>query len=210
LLRKQGEFLEFFSVKEKNQRIYNFMQSFLEYTMNIDKAHIKKLRLISKLLKKDGLRVDEFEEESEPYIYLYSTVPDTSFSGVRIYMLGDLVGFRVAKQYDTEPYGTAYSFAIQNIYEELLDDQGKKKLDPEILGKKLVSVVGQQMRKFFKESHAAEEYEISAEIQSRDAQKNNKGTVVVQDRKWDLQSKGPINMTAGPNAYANTVFSRNY
>jgi hypothetical protein len=187
------------------------LKTFLEFTMDVDRSQIKKLRLISKLLKKDGLRVDEMFDNDKPYVFLYSSVPDTSFAGIRIYILGNLIGFRVAKQYDTEPYGESYNFALQDVYETMLDNNAtlKMKLDPEVVGKQLVNSIGQQIRKFFKESKAAEEYMISGEILNREAQKNSRGTVVVQNRKGEIESQGPINMTATPNAYSNTLFSRN-
>ena len=113
---------------------------------------LKELKLIEKLLKKQGMRVDNFLENSDgddPYLFCYNPVKQGSFEGIRIYKIADKISFRVQKESQTHPYGRAYPLPIEEMFEDFLEDEDTSE---EKAGKKVIEAVVKEVRRFFEKS----------------------------------------------------------
>lgn len=117
---------------------------------------LKELRLIEKMLKKHGLRVENHLEDidgEDPYIFCYNTSKDGSFDGIRIYKIADSIAFRVQKESRTHPYGRAYPLEIEQMFNDFLEDEDTSE---DKAGKKVIEAVVKEIRKFFEKSSEIE------------------------------------------------------
>lgn len=141
------------------------VQKFREFLDKKGRETHKQLTLLMKLLEKEGMKVTDFREEEEPYIFLWSDHKDLSFDGVRIYRIGDTLAYRVQREDDTHPYGKAYSLDIEEMWNDLMGEQMSQK---KATNKLVHGIVG-EFKKFFERSSKAEEGLRSSEFQqSRD------------------------------------------
>lgn len=120
----------------------------------IDKKHRdarNQLGILKEIFKRKGIKVADYrnsEDGNDPYIYVYSTSPDTSFNGVRIYKIGSKLAFRLQKEEKTYPYGTAYELDIQKLFVDLLSDNIKE----EKAGNLVIETIIKEMKRFFHNS----------------------------------------------------------
>lgn len=166
------------------------MKTFLEFHNVIDQETKEDLEMLLHVLRKDGLRVEDFLESGDmPYIFCYNPLEDTSFQGVRIYKHGTILAFKVAKFPDSQPYGAAYNIDLQGMYDALIEDKKEKK---EAL-KELCKKVCEEMRKFFRKSKIAEDKIVKSQIRDPDAL-DGAGQIVIRNTGTD---------------YSNNVYSNN-
>ena len=97
------------------------MKQFLEFIDRRQREAIRHLKLVEKMLKKNGMDVRSFLEEDEPYIFV-KTTEDVSFEGIRIYEIGNSLAYRVQKEPETHPYGTAYSLNLEDMFSDFMSD----------------------------------------------------------------------------------------
>ena len=82
------------------------MRNFLEFVERKQRESLKHLKLIANMLEND-FSISKFLENKDPYIFV--KVPkenkSLSFSGLRIYEIGDCMAFRIQQDSDTERNG---------------------------------------------------------------------------------------------------------
>ncbi len=117
---------------------------------------LKQLKLIEQLLASQGFNVDDFLKEGneeDPYIFVYNPNKNTSFDGVRIYKIGDVIAFRIQKESETHPYGEAYSLDIEKMFDDLMSEE---EMDQINAGKLIIKAVAKELKSFFAKSEEAE------------------------------------------------------
>lgn len=134
------------------------MRTFRDFLGGKKREAIRQLNMVEEVLKRGGFRVESFlnEQFDEPYIYCYNPNRDTTFKGVRVYRIGDKIAYRVQRESETHPFGTAYILDMDSIFNDLMSDGVTKKIE---LGHKLMEEIVQNIRAFFKESAEAEREE---------------------------------------------------
>ena len=128
------------------------MLKFQEFVDKKERETIKQLSIVKKLLESQGMKVKSYLKEEDPYIFLVNPFNNTFFEGIRIYKIGTSLAFRVQKEEKTEPFGTAYPLDIESMFNDLLTDHHK----PEEAGKKVITAVTSEVKRFFEKSHRAE------------------------------------------------------
>lgn len=114
---------------------------------------VKQLRLIGEMLGRHGMKVQNFlEGDDDPYIFVQNPEAGSSFGGLRIYRVGEMLAYRVQKEAQTYPYGRAYGLKIEDMYNDLISDDIKE----EEAGKRVIESVGKEIKKFFEISQKAE------------------------------------------------------
>jgi hypothetical protein len=136
------------------------MNNFKEFVDKKGREALRQLKILQKLLEQKKLRVQNFLEEDDPYIFVSSPSKNLSFDGIRIYKIGDDLAFRVQKEATTHPYGKAYLLDVEDMFNDLISD----KKDEEAAGKEVVEAVAEQIVDFFKKSEKAEKELRSSEI----------------------------------------------
>lgn len=134
------------------------MRTFRNF-LGVKKQEAKRqLHMVEEVLKQNVFKIESFlkEQFDDPYIYCYNPNKDTTFKGVRIYRIGDKIAYRVQRESETHPFGTAYILDMDMIFNDLMADGVTKKLD---LGKKLSEEIVNTLHAFFKESASAEKEE---------------------------------------------------
>ena len=165
------------------------MITFLEYIDKTDDSVNKKLTLLRKALEKKGYRVKDFiNNDEDPHIFIFCLPKVSTFEGVRFYLLGDILAFRPQKKVDTEPYGKAYSFSIQDMYDDMILDYGDSD-DEEKPIKKLLEKMADEMQRFFKKSKDAEEELIKIQLSDIDDKDSKADGIVVNTTGTDYASR---------------------
>lgn len=134
------------------------VRSFQDFLGNKKRESRRHLHMIMKVLERNGFKVDNHlgENFDEPYVYCQNPDKNTTFKGVRLYKIGDKLAYRVQRESETHPFGTAYLLDLDGIFNDLMSDGITKK---EQLGQKVMEEVANNLRAFFKESAAAEKQE---------------------------------------------------
>jgi len=120
---------------------------------------IRQLGLVKKVLENSGLKVDNFlegQEQGDSYIYCHNPSKNGSFDGIRIYKIGGEITFRIQKENKTHPFGSAYSLPIESMYNDILSEDN---MTEKIAGRKIIDLVGKEIKNFFLKSIEAEEKE---------------------------------------------------
>ncbi len=141
-------------------------QSFDEFIDKKAREGRRHLHIIRDVLHKGGLKVADYtehREDDDPYVFLYNPESGSSFRGVRIYNIGDGVAFRIQREEKTQPYGSAYSLKIPDMFNDLVED-----MDQEKAGKKVMEYIIKEMQRFFVKSGRVENELQSSEIQGSD------------------------------------------
>lgn len=129
------------------------MKSFSEFVDKKTRETKRQLELISKVLQKEGVKVQSFlHETDDPYIYVEDPGKQLTFGGIRIYKIGDSISFRVQKEQKTHPYGKAYPLDIEAMFKDLTSDD---KSEGEA-GKIVMRAINKEVRSFFIKSGDAE------------------------------------------------------
>lgn len=129
------------------------MKSFNEFVDKKQREAVRQLEIIKNLLAKEGMKVEDYADTKEPYVFVHKTNEELSFDGLRIYNIGGVIAYRVQKEKNTHPYGKAYSLDIEEMYNDLLTD----KKDAKAAVQEIIKVVPKELKKFFEESAEAEE-----------------------------------------------------
>ena len=159
------------------------MSTFGEFVDKKMRVARKRLGLVEKVLVRERFIVRPHTEDTEePYLYVISPNTRLSFGGVRIYVTGESVAYRVQKDDKTHPYGKSYRLDIEEMYDDLMseDDMTEKKAAVEV-----VEAVGKELNKFFQESLKAEKEIKHSEF---DAIGDPLGRVMVRSSMMDFGS----------------------
>lgn len=158
-------------------------KSFGEFIDKKQRDATKQLEIIEKILRKGGMKVENFLETDhrDPYIFCVSPIKNGSFDGIRIYKIGDKIAFRIQKESKTHPYGRAYPLDIEEMFNDLLSDEGIKESEA---GKKVIESVNKEIRKFFERSSDAEKQEKESDIEDKDGI----GQVAIKGNSADFSS----------------------
>ena len=138
------------------------MESFLNFINKKNKQAGRKLNIVKNILESKKFKVDSFiEETDDPYVFVYSHKSELSFEGIRIYLIGDSVAYRVQNEKEAHPYGKSYLLDVEGIYEELMEDGVDKEA-----GQKVIESIFSEIKKFFENSVDAEDDIRSNELDS--------------------------------------------
>lgn len=141
------------------------MRTFLEFVDIKRREADKQLKVIKKLLEHVGFEVDSFLDEDDPYLFVFSNEKNLSFEGIRLYKIGGCFAFRVQKEKDTHPYGTAYKIDLEEMFNDFVSEKG----DEEKAGKAVIKAVKNELDRFFKKSFEAEQDLRSVDVEDPDA-----------------------------------------
>lgn len=125
---------------------------FREFVDRKQREAVKHLKLLEQLFKQGNVRVQNFVEEEEPYIFVHSPDDKLSFDGIRIYEIGDSIAYRVQKEPETHPYGKAYQLDLEEMFNDFMSENMKE----EKAGQEVIKSVIEEVKKFFKKSADAE------------------------------------------------------
>jgi len=127
------------------------MKQFLEFVDRRQREAQRHLKLVEKMLKKNGMDVKSFLEDDDPYIFVKAT-ENLSFEGIRIYEIGNELAYRVQKEPKTHPYGIAYSLSLEDMFSDFMSDN----INEEQAARKVMESTTKEIKKFFKKSAEAE------------------------------------------------------
>lgn len=114
----------------------------------------KHLKIIKEILEQADLQVvDKLEERKDPYIFVFSPHKNLSFEGVRIYEVGGELAYRIQKEPDTHPYGKAYVLPVEEMFNDLLGEEG---MNDKKIAKEISESIVKELKDFFKKSYEAE------------------------------------------------------
>lgn len=158
-------------------------KSFGEFIDKKQRDATKQLEIIEKILRKGGMKVENFldTDSRDPYIFCVNPIKNGSFDGIRIYKIGDKIAFRIQKENKTHPYGRAYPLDIEEMFNDLLSDEG---IEESEAGKKVIESVNKEIRKFFERSSEAEKQEKQSDIEDKDGI----GQVAIKGNSADFAS----------------------
>jgi hypothetical protein len=158
--------------------------SFLDKREREAKEH---LTILKKVLEKEHMEVSDHLHDEKPYLFVKDSERNCSFDGIRIYVIGDSVAFRIQKEDDTHPYGKAYGLDVEGMYYDLISD----KMDEDKAGTKMVKAIVTEIKKFFEKSAEAERDLRASEL---DGSGDPMGRVLVKSTGTDysqmVQSRG--------------------
>lgn len=159
-------------------------KSFGDFVDKKKRDSLRQLGLIRQMLEAEGLKVDNFLEnsEEEPYIFVFNPSRNGSFDGLRVYKIGDIISFRIQKENKTHPYGSAYAMPIEDMFQDFMSDED---IDEVKAGKKVMESVSKEIRKFFEKSVEAERDERDELI---DKDNSSAGSVLVKTTGTDYSS----------------------
>jgi hypothetical protein len=160
------------------------MSTFREFVDKKARKAKKQLGIIEKVLSDKGVKVKNFLDQDDPYIYAADPSGRLPFEGVRIYKIGDDIAYRVQKEEKTHPYGKAYLLDIEGMYDDLISDN----ISEEKAGKTIIKAINSEVRNFFIKSAEAEREVRAAEL----------------DRQTDPMGSVQTRSTTGTD-YASTV-----
>ena len=126
---------------------------FLEFVDRKQREGKKHLKLIERLLNKNGMQVYSHLEDDDPYIFVKSPNHNLSFDGIRIYEIGDKIAYRIQKEEKTHPFGTAYMLDLEDMFNDYMSENMKE----EEAGKEVIKSVVEEIKKFFSKSAKAEQ-----------------------------------------------------
>jgi len=129
------------------------VEMFIEFVDRTQRESRRHLNIVEKLLKTHGMQCKTHLDDDDPYLYVKATSPKLSFDGVRIYEIGNVLAYRVAKEEKTEPYGRSYSLNLEEMFNDFM---GENDMKEEQAGKKVIEGVLNELRKFFDKSASAE------------------------------------------------------
>jgi hypothetical protein len=136
------------------------MNSFKEFVDKSGRRAKKELGVVKKVLEQAKMKVVDFTDDEDPYIFVYSPDDGLSFDGVRIYKIGEQLAFRVQREAKTHPYGAAYGLDIKEMWQDLLSDN----MDEQEAGKAVMEAIVGELKNFFKKSAHAEKDLRASEI----------------------------------------------
>lgn len=127
------------------------MTKFLEFVDRHQREGRRQLKIVAAVLKAGGLQVADHSSDEEPYVFVKG--PPLSFGGVRVYQVGDMLAYRVAKSEKTEPYGTAYKLDLEMMFNDFMGEEPSE----DEAGKKTAHAAASELTRFFQKSQKAEQ-----------------------------------------------------
>lgn len=156
------------------------MQSFFEFVDKKERESKRHLKIIKKLLESQNIKIGDHLDADDPYIFMHSPDKNVTFDGIRIYQIGSQIAFRIQKEENTQPFGKAYPLNIEDMFNDLLSDHHK----PEEAGKKVISAVIEEVKRFFNKSAEAERDLRDTEFSTADPM----GKVVIRSSGTDYSN----------------------
>lgn len=129
------------------------MGLFLEFIDRKQRESKRHLKIIEQVLQKSGLQAKGHLEDDDPYVYLKAPSKKLSFDGIRIYEIGNIIAYRIAKEEKTEPYGKAYQLNLEEMFNDYM---GENKVKEEEAAQKVIEGVISELKSFFTKSEEAE------------------------------------------------------
>ena len=124
---------------------------FLDHKKRQAKKHLK---IIKKLLEQGGFQVKESLDENDGvYLFVHNPRKNLSFDGVRVYEIGGKLAYRIQKENSTQPYGAAHAIPVDDMFEDLLGEDGMKDED---IGQEIMTSIINELKSFFNKSYEAE------------------------------------------------------
>lgn len=117
-----------------------------------NKQAVRELGIIRDILAEGDFKVEDFLKEESPYVFVNCTDGGLDFEGVRVYKVGSNLAYRVQKENKTEPYGSAYSLDIENLFGDLVSDMSEDEAAEEIK-----KAVVEEFKNFFQKSAKAQD-----------------------------------------------------
>lgn len=156
-------------------------KSFGSFVDKKKRESIRQLELMKKILEQNNFKVRDFlnEQDSDPYIFCYNPLKNSSFEGIRIYKIGNELAFRIQKESQTHPYGSAYPLPVESMFNDFLTDN----TDEDEVSKQLVEAIGKEINNFFEKSSKAEE-----SSRKLSYNKDSVGSVLVRSTGTDYAS----------------------
>ncbi|RTK95761.1 MAG: hypothetical protein EKK64_05755 [Neisseriaceae bacterium] len=134
--------------------------NFFEFVNRKQRESIKHLKLIKKMLEQSNVKVNDFLDDENPYIFVKNPLKDRlEFEGIRIYQIGEMIAYRVQREKDTEPYGKSYLLDLEEMFNDFMSEN----VEEEKAGEMVINGVIEELKKFFEKSADAEN-----KIQDRD------------------------------------------
>lgn len=128
------------------------MENFVEFVDKKQRESKRHLGIIKKMLESNGISVQDFRNEEDPYIFAIAPGKQLSFDGIRIYRIGDTIAYRVQRESTTHPFGKSYQLDIESMFQDLMSE----KIKEEEAGKKVIDGTINEIRNFFRKSLEAE------------------------------------------------------
>ena len=128
------------------------MQNFCEFIDRKERESKRHLKIVKKLLESHGMKIKDYLDNDDPYIFVQNPGSKITFDGIRLYKIGSQLAYRIQMEENTHPFGKSYQLPIEDMFEDLLSDHHK----PEVAGKKLIEAVAAEVKKFFTKSADAE------------------------------------------------------
>ena len=157
-------------------------KSFGDFLDKKKREGVKQLKILHKLLERNGMKVESFIDSNDPdedaYIYCYNPSRNGSFDGIRVYRIGEQLAFRVQKENKTHPYGSAYPLDVEEMFNDFLTDE---KTDEAKAGNKVIEYVGKEVKRFFEKC-------IKAERDIRDNDIEDMGNILVKTTGTDYSA----------------------
>ena len=152
-----------------------------DYFNKRDREGVEHLKILKKVFDQAHLEVADHLNAEKPYLFIKDPDKNCSFDGIRIYVIGDSVAYRIQKESDTHPYGKAYGLDVEGMYYDLISD----KMDEDKAGDKMVKAIVHQVKKFFERSAEAERDLRAAEL---DGSGDPMGRVLVKSTGTDYSN----------------------
>lgn len=157
-------------------------KSFGSFVDKKKRESIRQLELMKKILEQNNFKVKDFlnEQDSDPYIFCYNPLKNSSFEGIRVYKIGNELAFRIQKESQTHPYGSAYPLPVESMFNDFLTDSDG---DEDEVSKQLIEAIGKEINNFFEKSSKAEE-----SSRKLSYNKDSVGSVLVRSTGTDYAS----------------------
>ena len=140
------------------------MRNFKDFLNKKTRKSKQQLHTVKKVLEEQGLDVKDNLGSDDPYLFVKNpTNKRTSFSGVRIYKIGDQIAYRVQKEEKTHPYGVAYLLDLESAFSDFLSDMKEEQAVEEV-----IKAVGVELKAFFEKSSDAESQIKRIQISDKD------------------------------------------
>ena len=157
------------------------IQKFHKFVDKKDREALEHLKIIKKVLEKHHMEVSDHLDGEEPYLFVKDSDRNCSFDGVRLYVIGDDVAFRIQKEADTHPFGKAYGLDVEGMYFDLISD----KMDEDKAGVAVAKGIVKEIKTFFEKSAEAERDLRAAEM---DGSGDPMGRVLIKGSGNDYSS----------------------
>lgn len=135
------------------------MRNFSTFLATKDREDREHLRILNHIFEKAGFQVaNHIDDQKEAYIFVRKPadvepiLETLSFEGIRIFTRGKELCFRAQNKENVEPWGSAYSLNIREMFKDLVHESH----DKEKVGHLIIKFLIQEVKNFFVQSAQAE------------------------------------------------------